>query len=63
MLVQRLGWSTDTIQGSAWPRHWVGHCEGWSRKPRNKNLSHLFGGKKETKKLSFSLKITPTKVI
>lgn len=59
VLVQRLGWSTDTIQGSAWPRHWVGHCQGWSRKPGNKNLSHLFGGEGKPKRV----KINPTKMM
>lgn len=56
MLIQRLGWSADTIQGSAWPRHLVGQCQRWSRQARNKNLPHLFVTNiKENKQLVFML--------
>lgn len=54
MLIQGLGWSADAIQGSAWPRHLVGHRQRWSRQPRNKNFPHLFENNIEERKRWFS---------
>ena len=39
-LIQRVSRS-DTIKWGAGPRYRVGHCQGGSWQPRNKNLPHL----------------------